>query len=88
MLVVSMRKHAELSRELSIFQMIIREDFAALVQEDAAEVEMREEADTIDIIDEIRFHITNFVQTFSEVEEANEKLVAIDDLLEHLDLEG
>ncbi|XP_064604723.1 ankyrin repeat and BTB/POZ domain-containing protein 1-like [Liolophura sinensis] len=69
-------------------EIIQREDFAALVQEDAAEVEMREETDTIDIIDEIRFHITNFVQTFSEVEEANEKLVAIDDLLEHLDLEG
>lgn len=63
-------------------------EFAEIVKKDAKEVKRRQETDSIDIIDEIRFHITSFIQTYSDVEEANEKLKQIDDLLESLDLEG
>lgn len=56
--------------------------------EDAANVKGREETDTIDIVDEIRYYISSFVMTYSEMEEANEKLRLIDDLLEELDVEG
>ena len=68
--------------------MIEQEEFADLVREDASNLKEREEADTIDIIDEVRFYITNFIQNFSDMEEANDRLKVIDDLLEELDLEG
>ncbi|XP_041377868.1 ankyrin repeat and BTB/POZ domain-containing protein 1-like [Gigantopelta aegis] len=69
-------------------KVIEQEEFADLVREDASNLKEREEADTIDIIDEVRFYITNFIQTFSDMEEANDRLKVIDDLLEELDLEG
>lgn len=68
--------------------MIAQEDFIKLVKEDAANLKERHETDTIDIIDEVRFYITNFIQTYSEMQEANERLKLIDDLLEELYLEG
>ncbi|KAJ8301171.1 hypothetical protein KUTeg_020158 [Tegillarca granosa] len=69
-------------------KIILLTEFAEIVKKDAKEVKKRQETDSIDIIDEIRFHITSFIQSYSDVEEANEKLKKIDDLLETLDLEG
>ena len=68
--------------------MIDRQDFQDLVKEDASEIKGRQETDSIGIIDDIRFHLTNFVQTYSEMEEANERLRLVDDLLEDLNLDG
>ena len=48
----------------------------------------REETDTIGIIDDIRYHITNNLQSFSAMDEANDKLALIDDLLESFDLDA
>ncbi|CAG2245884.1 ABTB1 [Mytilus edulis] len=72
----------------NIEKILEQEDFAELVKQDAAEVKGRQETDTIDIIDNIRFHLTFSIQTYGEMEEANEKLRLIDDLLEELELEG
>ncbi|CAL1541800.1 unnamed protein product [Lymnaea stagnalis] len=69
-------------------KVICQENFRELVLEDAGNVKQREEADTIDIVDEIRYYISSFVLTYSEMEEANEKLKLIDNLLEELDIEG
>ena len=71
-----------------ILQVISRDDFKDLVIEDASNVKSREEADSIDIIDEIRFYVSSFVLAYSEVAEADEKLRLIDDMLEELDIEG
>lgn len=68
--------------------MIHSEDFKELVLEDARNVKGREETDTVDIVDEIRYYISSFVLTYSDMEEANEKLRLIDDLLEELDIEA
>ncbi len=48
----------------------------------------RQETDTITIIDDIRYHITSNVQTFSAMSEANDKLAMIDELLETLGLDA
>lgn len=69
-------------------QMVCHPDFAVLVQEDAKNVQDRQETDSIGIIDDIRFHITNYVQTFSDMYEADQKLAIIDAFLEELELEG
>ena len=69
-------------------QVLELEEFAELVQDDATDVESREETDTIDIIDSIRFHLTNFVQTYSELQEMEEKINMIDKFLEDLGLEA
>ena len=71
-----------------IAQVLELEEFAELVQDDATEVESREETDTIDIIDSIRFHLTNFVQTYSELQEMEEKINMIDKFLDDLGLEA
>lgn len=70
------------------WQVIHSEDFKELVLEDARNVKGREETDTVDIVDEIRYYISSFVLTYSDMEEANEKLRLIDDLLEELDIEA
>ena len=68
--------------------MVNSEDFASFVKEDAQTVEKREETDSIPIIDDIRFHITNSVQTFSDMYDADEKLSCIDQFLDQLDLDA
>lgn len=62
-------------------------EFKELVLADASDVHNRDDTDTIDIIDCIRFHITNFIQTFSEMQDAEDQLRAIDDFLMTLGLE-
>ena len=54
---------------------------------DAETVQAREDSDTIDIIDSIRYHITSHVQTYGEIESANDQLALTDELLETLGLD-
>ncbi|XP_022669033.1 ankyrin repeat and BTB/POZ domain-containing protein 1-like isoform X3 [Varroa jacobsoni] len=67
---------------------LLDEDFRQQVTEDAKEVKGRQETDSIAIIDDIRYHISANVQSFSEIEEANQKLFLIDDFLYKLGLEA
>lgn len=69
-------------------QIVADEEFHHFVLSDAHEVSDRQETDTISIIDDVRFHITSKVGSFSELEEAQSKLKIIDDLLEKLGLEA
>ena len=71
-----------------VLQMVTSEDFASFVKEDAQTVLKREETDSIPIIDDIRFHITNSVQTFSDMYDADQRLSSIDQFLDQLDLEA
>ena len=73
---------------LWLFQMVQCQDFADFVKEDAEKVQGRQETDSIPIIDDIRFHITNFVQTFSDMYEADQKLGLIDSFLDELQLDA
>ena len=68
--------------------MVQSKDFADLVKEDATRVKERQETDTIPIIDDVRYHITNFVQTFSDMYEADQKLRLIENFLEELNLDA
>jgi len=72
--------------ELNTFQIIKLDAFSELIICDAASLLNREETDTVDIVDNIRFHISNFVQTFSDLEDANKKHRLLDDLLEDLNI--
>ena len=73
---------------LLILQMVQVKEFGEFVREDAGKVQGRQETDSIPIIDDIRFHITNFVQTFSDMYEADQKLALIDSFLEELQLDA
>lgn len=68
-------------------QLVELEEFAGAVKENAEAVEERQETDSIPLIDDIRFHITSNVQTYSAIEEANQKLEALDNLLATIGLE-
>lgn len=70
-----------------LFQLVELEEFAAAVKENAEAVEERQETDSIPLVDDIRFHITSNVQTYSAIEEANQKLEALDNLLGSIGLE-
>uniref|UniRef100_A0A8C5PMQ8 Ankyrin repeat and BTB/POZ domain-containing protein 1 n=1 Tax=Leptobrachium leishanense TaxID=445787 RepID=A0A8C5PMQ8_9ANUR len=70
-----------------IEKLVDSEEFAAEVQKDAQAVEERQETDSIPLIDDIRFHITSSVQTYSAIEEAKQKLELLDSLLASLGLE-
>jgi len=63
------------------------EEFVAAVKENAEAVEERQETDSIPLVDDIRFHITSNVQTYSAIEEANQKLEALENLLASIGLE-
>lgn len=62
-------------------QLVERAEFAEIIKEDAASVEERQETDSVPLVDEIRYHITGNVQTYSAIEEANQKLEALEELL-------
>ena len=68
--------------------MVQSSEFADFVLKDAENVKERQDTDSIPIIDDIRFHITNFIQTFSDVDEADQKLSMIDSFLEQLNLDA
>ncbi|KAM9133388.1 ankyrin repeat and BTB/POZ domain-containing protein 1 isoform 3-T3 [Pangshura tecta] len=76
------------SLALCIFLVLVElEEFAAAVKENAEAVEERQETDSIPLVDDIRFHITSNVQTYSAIEEANQKLEALENLLASIGLE-
>ncbi|XP_061113727.1 ankyrin repeat and BTB/POZ domain-containing protein 1 isoform X2 [Conger conger] len=70
-----------------IYKLVEDPEFAQLVQEDAAAVADRQETDSIPLVDDIRFHISSNVQTYSAIEEAQQRLLALEDLLLLIGLE-
>lgn len=64
-----------------------KEEFAEMVKEDAALLEERHETDSVPLVDDIRFHIASNVQTYSAIEEANQKLGALEGLLFSIDID-
>lgn len=68
-------------------QLINTPEFSDIIKEDAASIQQRQETDSIMIVDDIRCHISSSVQTFSAVQEAQEKLAELDELLIRLGLE-
>lgn len=70
-----------------IEKLVELEEFVAAVKENAEAVEERQETDSIPLVDDIRFHITSNVQTYSAIEEANQKLEALENLLASIGLE-
>ncbi|KAM4821014.1 ankyrin repeat and BTB/POZ domain-containing protein 1 [Thomomys bottae] len=70
-----------------IEKLVEREDFAQAVREEAAAVAARQETDSIPLVDDIRFHVTSTVQTYSAIEEAQQRLRALEDLLAALGLD-
>lgn len=58
-----------------------QDEFAEIIREDAESLEERHENDSVPLVDDIRYHITNNVQTYSDIEEANQKLEALEELL-------
>lgn len=68
-------------------QLVELEEFVTAVKESAEAVEERQETDSIPLVDDIRFHITSNVQTYSAIEEANQKLEALENLLANIGLD-
>ncbi|XP_076022985.1 ankyrin repeat and BTB/POZ domain-containing protein 1 [Genypterus blacodes] len=67
--------------------LVEQEEFAKMIIKDAASLEERQETDSVPLVDDIRYHITSNVQTYSDIEEANQKLEALEDLLSRIDIE-
>jgi len=67
-------------------QMVEGPELARLVCEDASSVRERQATDSIGVVDDVRYHITSAVQTFSEMAEASERLRLMDQLLDRLGL--
>ncbi|KAF7655645.1 hypothetical protein LDENG_00053080 [Lucifuga dentata] len=70
-----------------IEQLVEQEEFAEMIKEDAASLEDRQETDSVPLVDDIRYHIAGNVQTYSDIEEANQKLEALEDLLSRINIE-
>lgn len=63
------------------------EDFMDLAMEEANQVRNREETDSIPVIDDIRYHVTNNVSTYSQMDDAHYKLSKLDTMLARLGIE-
>ncbi|KAF3828848.1 hypothetical protein GH733_003112 [Mirounga leonina] len=70
-----------------IEKLVEREDFVEAVREEAAAVAARQETDSIPLVDDIRFHVASTVQTYSAIEEAQQRLRALEDLLVSIGLD-
>ncbi|XP_062970911.1 ankyrin repeat and BTB/POZ domain-containing protein 1 isoform X3 [Cynocephalus volans] len=70
-----------------IEKLVEREDFVEAVREEAAAVAARQETDSIPLVDDIRFHVASTVQTYSAIEEAQQRLQALEDLLVSIGLD-
>ena len=69
--------------------MVKIEKFKELVLNDARNVKSREETDTIDIVDEIRYVLrTTNLNSLSSITEAELQLECLDSFLEELNLEA
>uniref|UniRef100_A0A8C8YWZ7 Ankyrin repeat and BTB/POZ domain-containing protein 1 n=1 Tax=Prolemur simus TaxID=1328070 RepID=A0A8C8YWZ7_PROSS len=62
-------------------KLVERQDFTEAILEEAAAVAARQETDSIPLVDDIRFHVASTVQTYSAIEEARQRLRALEDLL-------
>ncbi|ELK30592.1 Ankyrin repeat and BTB/POZ domain-containing protein 1 [Myotis davidii] len=70
-----------------IEKLVEQEDFSEAVREEAAAVRGRQEQDSIPLVDDIRFHITSVVQTYSNIKEMERRLHALEDLLVSIGLD-
>lgn len=70
-----------------IEQLVLDPEFAELIKEDAASVKARHETDSVPLVDDIRYHISSNVQTYSAIEEASQKHAALEQLLCDLNIE-
>ncbi|XP_047457355.1 ankyrin repeat and BTB/POZ domain-containing protein 1 [Mugil cephalus] len=70
-----------------IERLVEQAEFAEMIREDAASLEERHETDSVPLVDEIRYHITSNVQTYSAIEEANQKLEALEELLSSINID-
>lgn len=73
---------------MSILKVLELQELHDLVLADAAEVQGRQETDTVTIVDELRYHISSVVQSTSEIYEARTKLESLEALLEDLGIEA
>lgn len=70
-----------------LLQLVEQAEFAEMIKEDAASLEERQETDSVPLVDDIRFHIASNVQTYSAIEEANQKLEALEELLSSINID-
>ncbi|XP_065298635.2 ankyrin repeat and BTB/POZ domain-containing protein 1-like [Dermacentor albipictus] len=63
-------------------------EFHEVIREDAKDVKLRQETDSITVIDDIRYYISANARSTAEIVNANEKLKLIDDLLMTLGLDA
>lgn len=70
-----------------VLQLVGRAEFAEVIKEDADSLENRHVTDSVPLVDDIRFHIASNVQTYSAIEEANQKLAILEDLLFQINIE-
>lgn len=75
------------SRPTCLSQLVEQDEFAEIIKEDAASLEERHETDSVPLVDDIRYHIASNVQTYSAIEEANQKLEALEELLSTINIE-
>ena len=69
--------------------MVKTEKFKDLVLNDASNVKSREETDSIDIVDEIKYVLrTTNLNSLSSIKEAENQLESLDSFLEDLNLEA
>ena len=71
-----------------LIQVINQDSFIEVIKSDAADVKDRHQTDSIIIIDELRFHISSNLRTVSDIQEAQSKLTALEDLLDDLGIDG
>lgn len=69
-------------------QVVQRPEFREIVAQDASEVKLRQETDSISVIDDIRYHIAANARSCAEVALANQKLALIDALLSDMGLDA
>uniref|UniRef100_A0A3Q0SV59 Ankyrin repeat and BTB domain containing 1 n=1 Tax=Amphilophus citrinellus TaxID=61819 RepID=A0A3Q0SV59_AMPCI len=70
-----------------IERLVEQAEFAEIIKEDAASLEERQETDSVPLVDDIRYHIASNVQTYSAIEEANQKLEALEELLSRINID-
>lgn len=69
------------------FQLVDSVEFAELIKEDADSLENRHVTDSVPLVDDIRYHIASNVQTYSAIEEANQKLAILENMLFKINIE-
>lgn len=62
-------------------------EFAEIIKEDAESLEERHATDSVPLVDDIRYHIASNVQTYSAIEEANQKLEVLEELLFRINID-